>query len=95
MIFVSLLRVILLMNPLNLHNSYQEKVKILFYNLVDKIILQISEKEEDIFFVKFLKDYLFELDDNFLTITYFEIFELKKFIKMKLKEYDIDILSKN
>lgn len=97
MIFVSLLRVILLMNPLNLHNSYQEKVKILFYNLVDKIILQISEGEieEDIFFVKFLRDYLFELDDNFLTITYFEIFELKKFIKMKLKEYDIDILSKN
>jgi hypothetical protein len=97
MIFVSLLRVILLMNPLNLHNSYQEKVKILFYNLVDKIILQISEGEieEDIFFVKFLRDYLFELDDNFLTISYVEIFELKKFIKMRLKEYDIDILSKN
>ena len=95
MIITSLLRIILLVNPLNRHFEYQEDIKILFYDFIEKIIKNVSKTyiNEDIFFTRFLKRYLFELDSNCIIISYIEIFQIKKFIKKKLKEYKIDIES--
>jgi len=97
MIICSLLRIILLINPLNRHTQYQEDIKVLFYNFIEKIIKNISKKcdiNNEIFFIKFLKDYLFELDNNCIIISYVELFEFKKFVKNKLKENKLDIYFK-
>jgi hypothetical protein len=97
MIICSLLRIILLINPLNRHSQYQEDIRVLFYDFIEKIIKQISKKTDinfEIFFMKFLKDYLFELDSNCIIISYVEIFEFKKFVKKKLKENNLDIYFK-
>jgi len=94
MIIASLLRIILLINPLNGNRQFQEEIRILFYNFIEKIIKEISKKtqiNDKIFFIKFLKDYLFELNNNCIIISYVEIFEFKKFIKIKLKENKLDI----
>lgn len=97
MIITSLLRIILLVNPLNRHCEYQEDIKILFYDFIEKIIKNVSKtySNEDIFFTRFLKRYLFELDSNCIIISYIEIYQIKKFIKKKLKEYKIDIYLEN
>ena len=98
MIIMSLLRIILLINPLNRHTQYQEEIRLLFYDFIEKIIKTISKKSDisfDIFFMKFLKDYLFELDSNCIIISYVEIFEFKKFIKAKLKENKLNIYFEN
>jgi len=98
MIISSLLRIILLINPLNRHTQYQEDIKLLFYDFIEKILKRISKKRDidfRIFFMKYLKDYLFELDSNCMIISYVEIFEFKKFIKNKLKENKLDIYFKN
>lgn len=92
-IIMSLLRIILLVNPLNRHNECQEDMKIMFYNFIEQIIKNISKKEitEEIFFIKFLKEYLFELDNNCVIMSYIELFDFKKFIKNKIKENKYDI----
>ena len=93
MIITSLLRIILLVNPLNRYSIYREDIKVLFYDFIEKIIKNISKTyiDEDVFFTRFLKKYLFELDNNCIIISYVEIFQIKKFIKNKLKEYKIDL----
>jgi len=98
MIICSLLRIILLINPLNRHSQSQEDIRVLFYDFIEKIIKKISKNSDitfEIFFMKFLKDYLFELDSNCMIISYVEIFEFKKFIKTKLKENKLDIYFEN
>jgi hypothetical protein len=98
MIIMSLLRIILLINPLNRHTKYQEDIRVLFYNFIEKIIKKISKQKDihsRIFFIKFLRDYLFELDNNCSIISYVELYEFKKFIKTKLKENKLDIYFKN
>lgn len=95
-IITSLLRIILFVDPLNRH-KYQEDIKVLFYNFIEKIIKNISKTyiNNDIFFTRFLKRYLFKLDSNCIIISYVEIFQIKKFIKKKLQEYEIDIYLEN
>lgn len=92
-IIMSLLRIILLVNPLKRHYEYQENMKVMFYNFIEQIIKNISKKEitDDIFFIKFLKDYLYNLDNNCVIMSYVELFDFKKFIKNKIKENDLDI----
>jgi hypothetical protein len=89
MIIMSLLRIILLINPLNRHTQYQEDIRVLFYNFIEKIIKKISKQKDihsEIFFIKFLRDYLFELDTNCTIISDVELYKFQKFVKNKLKE---------
>lgn len=98
MIIMSLLRIVLFINPLNRHIQYQKDIKVLFYDFIEKIIKKISKNcniNNEIFFIKFLKDYLFQLDNNYIIISYIELFEFKKFVKTKLKENKLYIYFKN
>jgi hypothetical protein len=92
-IIMSLLRIILLVNPLKNYKKYQYDMKRMFYDFLEKIIKNLSKKKitEEIFFIRFLKDYLYELDNDCLIISYIEIYEIKKFIKRTIKENNFDI----